>query len=79
MIFGAQQVCVSLLYPPDVLGELCRVVVMDCLLLGTPIWILEGLTPRWSTLGMGSISRLVWLYLLALGSVITVNHNNGPG
>ena len=78
-VFGAQQVLRFLFYiPGDVIGELGREVVVNgiaLLVVGTPIWVYSWKVIQASLVDpaeMGSILRLGILYLLALGSVITV-------
>jgi hypothetical protein len=78
-VLGAQQVLRFLLHiPGDVLGEVGREVVVNgvaLLLVGTPIWVYSWRLIQDSLVEpteMGSILRLVILYLLALGGVITV-------
>ena len=78
-VFGAQQVLRFLFYiPGDVIGELGREVVVNgiaLLVVGTPIWVYSWKVIQDSLVDsaeMGSILRLSILYLLALGSVITV-------
>src|SRR5262245_52606696 len=78
-VFGAQQVLRFLFYVPGVvLGELGREVVVNgtaLILIGTPVWVYvwrliqDSLT---DPAEMGSTLRLVILYLLALGGVVTV-------
>ncbi len=79
VVFGAQQILSFLFYiPSDVLGEMGREVVVNgtaLLLIGTPVWfyswrIIQDSLP--DPAEMGSTLRLVILYLLALGGVITV-------
>lgn len=78
-VFGAQQVLRFLFYVPgDVLGEMGREVVINgiaLLIVGTPIWVYAWRLIQGSLSDpaeMGSLLRLVILYLLALGGVITV-------
>jgi hypothetical protein len=78
-VFGAQQVLRFLFYiPGDVIGELGREVVVNgiaLLVVGTPVWVYSWKVIQDSLADpaeMGSILRLAILYLLALGSVITV-------
>ena len=78
-VFGAQQVLRFLFYiPGDVLGELGREVVVNgiaLLIVGTPIWVYSWRVIQNSLSDpaeMGSTLRLGILYLLSLGSVITV-------
>ena len=78
-VFGAQQVLRFLFYiPGDVIGELGREVVVNgiaLLVVGTPVWVYSWKLIQASLVDpaeMRSILRLGILYLLALGSVITV-------
>lgn len=78
-VFGTQQILRFLFYiPGDVLGELGREVVVNGLaliLVGTPVWVYSWRIIQDSLVDpaeMGSSLRLGILYLLALGSVITV-------
>jgi hypothetical protein len=78
-VFGAQQVLRFLFYiPGDVLGELGREMVVNgiaLLVVGAPIWVYSWRIIQNSLVDpaeMGSTLRLVVLYLLALGGVITV-------
>jgi hypothetical protein len=79
VVFGAQQILRFLFYiPGDVLGEMGREVVVNgtaLLLIGTPVWfyswrVIQDSLP--DPAEMGSTLRLIILYLLALGGVITV-------
>ena len=79
VVFGAQQILRFLFYiPGDVLGEMGREVVvngMALLVIGTPVWFYSWRIIQDSLSDpaeMGSTLRLVILYLLALGGVITV-------
>jgi hypothetical protein len=78
-LFGAQQVLRYLLYiPGDVLGELGREVAVNgiaLLVVGTPVWVYSWRVIQDSLSDpaeKGSTLRLIILYLLALGGVITV-------
>src|SRR5512142_513949 len=78
-VIGVQQILRFLFYiPGDLLGEMGREVVVNgiaLIVVGTPIWVYA-----WSIIQnslsdpaeMGSALRLVILYLLSLGGVITV-------
>ena len=78
-VFGAQQILSFLFYiPGNTLGELGREVIVNglaLLVIGTPIWVYiwrliqDSLTDPEE---MGSTLRLVILYILALGGVVTV-------
>jgi len=79
VVFGAQQILRFLFYiPGDVLGEMGREVVVNgtaLLVIGTPVWFYSWRLIQDSlsdSAEMGSTLRLVILYLLALGGVITV-------
>jgi hypothetical protein len=78
-VFGAQQVLRFLFYVPNgLLGHLGREVAingMALLVVGTPIWVYSWHVIQDSLMDpaeMGSNLRLVVLYLLSLGGVITV-------
>ena len=78
-VFGAQQVLRFLFYVPNgLLGHLGREVAingMALLVVGTPIWVYSWYVIQNSLTDpaeMGSTLRLVVLYLLSLGGVITV-------
>ncbi len=84
VVFGAQQILRFLFYiPGDVLGEMGREVVVNgtaLLVIGTPVWFYSWRVIQDSlsdSAEMGSTLRLVILYLLALGGVITVHHHFG--
>ena len=78
-VFGAQQILSFLFYiPGNTLGELGREVIVNglaLLVIGTPIWVYiwrliqDSLTDPEE---MSSTLRLVILYILALGGVVTV-------
>lgn len=79
MILGAQQVLNFIFYvPADVLGEVGRDTMINgiaLLLIGTPVWfyswrVIQGLLGE--TVEKESNLRLGFLYVLALGGVITV-------
>ena len=78
-VFGVQQILRFLLYiPGDVLGAMGQEVVVNgtaLVLVGAPVWVyawrlIQDSLP--DPAEMGSALRLVILYLLALGGVITV-------
>lgn len=78
-VFGVQQILRFLLYiPGDVLGAMGQDVVVNgtaLVLVGAPVWVyawrlIQDSLP--DPAEMGSALRLVILYLLALGGVITV-------
>lgn len=78
-VFGVQQILRFLLYiPGDVLGAMGQEVVVNgtaLVLVGAPVWVyawrlIQDALP--DPAEMGSALRLVILYLLALGGVITV-------
>lgn len=78
-VFGSQQILRFLFYVPEgLLGHLGREVAINglaLLLVGVPIWVYSWRVIQNSlvdTAEMGSTLRLVILYLLALGGVITV-------
>jgi hypothetical protein len=78
-VFGAQQVLRFLFYVPNgLLGHLGREVAingMALLVVGTPIWVYSWHVIQDSLMDpaeMGSNLRLVVLYLLSVGGVITV-------
>jgi len=78
-VFGAQQILRFLFYiPGDVLGQMGREVVVNgiaLLVVGTPIWVYSWRLIQDSLADpaeMGSTMRLVILYILSLGGVITV-------
>jgi hypothetical protein len=78
-VFGAQQILRFLFYVPNgLLGHLGREVAingMALLVVGTPIWVYSWYVIQRSLAEpeeMGSTLRLVVLYLLSLGGVITV-------
>jgi uncharacterized protein DUF5671 len=78
-VFGAQQILRFLFYVPNgLLGHLGREVAingMALLVFGTPIWVYSWRVIQDSLSDpaeMGSTLRLVVLYLLSLGGVITV-------
>jgi len=79
VVLGGQQILRFLFYiPNDVLGEAGREVVVNgtaLLVIGTPVWVymwrvIQDSLP--DPAEMGSTLRLVILYILALGGVITV-------
>jgi len=79
VVFGTQQLLRSLFYiPSDMLGDLGRETVANgvvLLLIGTPLWVYAWNIVQDSLVDpaeMRSTLRLVVLYLLALGGVITV-------
>lgn len=78
-VFGSQQILSFLFYiPGETLGELGREVIVNgvaLLAIGTPIWVYTWRLIQDSLVDpdeMGSTLRLVILYILALGGVITV-------
>ena len=78
-VFGAQQILRFLFYVPNgLLGHLGREVAingMALLVVGTPVWVYSWRVIQNSLTDpaeMGSTLRLVVLYLLSLGGVITV-------
>jgi hypothetical protein len=78
-VFGTQQILRFLFYiPGDVLGQMGREVVVNgiaLIVVGTPIWVYSWRLIQDSLADpaeMGSTMRLTILYLLSLGSVITV-------
>ena len=78
-VFGAQQVLRFIFYiPGDLLGHMGREVVVNgvaLLVVGTPVWVYTWRAIQGSLVDhaeMGSTMRLVILYLLSLGGVITV-------
>ncbi len=78
-VFGAQQILRFLFYiPGNVLGLMGREVVVNgiaLLVVGTPIWVYSWRIIQESLVDlaeMGSTMRLVILYILSLGGVITV-------
>ena len=78
-VFGAQQILRFLFYVPNgLLGHLGREVAINgiaLLVVGTPIWVYSWYIIQKSLSDpseMGSTLRLVVLYLLSLGGVITV-------
>ena len=78
-VFGAQQILRYLLYiPGDVLGELGREIVVNglaLLVVGTPVWVYSWRAIQDSLADpaeRGSTLRLIILYILALGGVVTV-------
>jgi HAMP domain-containing protein len=78
-VFGAQQILRFIFsIPGDVLGELGREMAVNgiaLLFVGTPVWIYSWRLIQDSLADpaeMGSTLRLIILYLLALGGVITV-------
>lgn len=78
-VFGAQQILSFLFYiPGNTLGELGREVIVNglaLLVIGTPIWVYIWRLIQDSLVDpdeMGSTLRLVILYILALGGVVTV-------
>jgi hypothetical protein len=78
-VFGAQQILRFLFYVPNgLLGHLGREVAINgvaLLVVGTPIWVYSWHVIQDSLADpaeMGSTLRLVVLYLLSLGGVITV-------
>jgi hypothetical protein len=78
-VYGAQQILRFIFsIPGDVLGELGREAAVNgiaLLFVGTPIWVYSWRVIQDSLVDpaeMGSTLRLIILYLLALGGVITV-------
>ena len=78
-VFGAQQILRFLFYVPNgLLGHLGREVAINgiaLLVVGTPVWVYSWRVIQNSLTDpaeMGSTLRLVVLYLLSLGGVITV-------
>jgi hypothetical protein len=78
-VFGAQQILRFLIYiPGDILGEMGHEVAVNgaaLLVIGTPVWVYSWRIIQDSLADpaeMGSNLRLVILYILALGGVITV-------